>query len=129
MLYEQVVHDLQCALDALGRNDIEQRTRQIDHALAVVGQLHGTLNFESGGEVAVNLERYYNLLRATLFEAQIRGSGKIIQDQITNLLSLREAWIDVEKAALAGAAPALAALRATREQESSAETVASNWNA
>jgi len=65
LLYEQIVQDLQRALNALERNDIEQRSREMDRALAIVGQLQATLDLDHGGEVAKNLEHFYTLLRAT----------------------------------------------------------------
>jgi|SRR5438552_17985654 len=48
LLYEQIVQDLQCALNALERNDIEQRSREMDRALAIVGQLQATLDLDHG---------------------------------------------------------------------------------
>lgn len=83
MLYEQLVHDLQRALAAMERNDIEARVREIDHALIVIGQLQGTLDHEQGPEVARNLDRFYDVLRASLLEAHIKVSAPILRKQIS----------------------------------------------
>ena len=96
-LYQQAIEDLRRAVSALERGDIEARTRGINHALLVIGQLQGSLDMERGGVVATNLERFYNTLRAGLVEAQIKQSAKILQQLISQLVLLHEAWLEVER--------------------------------
>lgn len=97
LLYEQVVRDLQLALRAIQANQIEDRTNAINHALVVISHLQGSLNFELGGNVAPTLDRYYNMLRRKLLEAQFQTSKEILNEQITLLLDLRDAWIEVDR--------------------------------
>ena len=112
LLYRQLIKDLQSALQAMQTNQVERRTSEIDHALVVLAQLQGTLNKEKGGDVAANLNRFYDLLRASLVQAQCNANGRILQDQIANLLTLHEAWIEVAQSQItseqqpAGAGPA-----------------------
>jgi flagellar protein FliS len=98
LLYDQLIQDLGRAIRAMERSDVETRTREINHAVCVVGFLQSKLNMAAGGEVARNLDTFYNSLRSRLLEAQIRVSKAILTQQITDLLSLREAWVEVEKA-------------------------------
>lgn len=97
-LYEQAIQDLTRAAAAMKLGEIEVRTRAINHALTVLGHLQGTLNRERGGEVARDLDRFYNCMRAQLMEAQFLMSSEILQQQISHLLSLRDAWIQVDYA-------------------------------
>lgn len=97
LLYEQLVKDLRRALAAIEHRDVEARTFEINHALAVVGQLQAFLDMDLGGEVAANLDRFYNLVQRALWAAQVNGSTEILQQQIANILSVREAWVEVEK--------------------------------
>jgi flagellar protein FliS len=97
MLYEQAIQDLQRAMVAIHDKDIERRTREIDHAMRVLGQLQGTLDKERGGEVARNLQRFYELACNSLLIAQIQISPEIVRKQIVDLLELHEAWIQVER--------------------------------
>jgi len=100
LLYEQLVKDIQRAMAAMVHDDIETRANEIDHALVVVGKLQSTLDMEHGGEVARNLERFYQTLRGSLIEAQARLSPELLRAQVAHLLTLREAWIEVEQASL-----------------------------
>ncbi len=98
LLYEQIVQDLRRAVKAIEDNQIEVRTNAINHAMVVVGHLQGNLNFEAGGDVARNLERFYTMLRGKLVEAQFKVSKEILNEQIVFLLDLHDAWIEVDRA-------------------------------
>jgi flagellar protein FliS len=99
LLYEQAIQDLRRALIALEKGDIEQRTREINHAIVIIGQLQATLDMERGGEVAKNLERFYDLLRGSMVAAQVNQSARILRQQISDLVLLHGAWLEVERAA------------------------------
>jgi flagellar protein FliS len=97
LLYEQAIHDLAGALSALNNGDIELRTQKTSHALLVIGQLQACLDLDRGGEVAHNLNRFYDLMRKGLLEAQVKSSAVILKEHIDLLLSVRSAWIELER--------------------------------
>lgn len=96
VLYEQLMKDLRGALAALQCGQIEQRSHEIDHALIVIGLLQGTLDMQQGGEVARNLDTFYNLLRLSLLVTDPAVAPEVFGKQIANLLVLREAWAQAE---------------------------------
>lgn len=100
-LYEQAIEDLRRAVIALEKGDIEGRTRGINHALMVIGQLQGSLDMQRGGEVARNLNRFYNVARTSLAEAQLKQSERILERQVSELVLIYEAWLEVERATMA----------------------------
>jgi flagellar protein FliS len=102
-LYEQAIEDLRRAVLALEKGDVAARTREINHALKVIGQLQGSLDMERGGEVAKNLVSFYGALRAGLNEAQARQSSRILEQQISQLATVHEAWLEVERVTAPGA--------------------------
>jgi len=121
LLYEQLIKDLQRAQTAIEKKDTEARSREIGHALLVVGQLQGTINHERGGEVAGNLDRFYFLLRADLMEAQFKVAPYLLQKHMRSLIDLREAWLQVEreeKTAAPAAPPVQSPARDTFEKSS-----------
>jgi len=126
VLYEQMVRDLAQAEAAIAARDIERRTTAINHALQILAQLQGRLDFANGGEVARNLDRFYHQARARLEEAHFQASAEIIREQISLLLTLRDAWAEVEQqqsgAGQAGATTGNA-------PPSPAERAPSNWRA
>lgn len=120
LLYEQAMENLRRALAAHMHQDIEGRTREINHALLVIGHLQATLDKEQGGKVAENLTRFYEQLRAGLVEAQCKQSAEVLERQISHLMQVYEAWCAVEKSL----APPPAATA-----QSHGESPSSEWNA
>lgn len=127
-LYEQAIEDLRRAVIALEKGDIEARTRGINHALMVIAQLQGSLDMERGGEVAINLARFYGVVRAGLAEAQMKQSGIILEQQVSHLVLVYEAWLEVERATMAPAPKSLTPVRAAPGNPSPEISLA-DWNA
>jgi flagellar protein FliS len=98
LLYEQLVQDLTHALQAIEQNEIELRTKRINHAILVIGHLQSRLDFANGGKVAQDLDHFYNVLRQNLVQVQFHPSQAELSQQITDLLAVREAWTEVERA-------------------------------
>ena len=85
------------AVQAVEQNDIERRTKLINHAILVIGHLQSPLDFENGGKVARDLDHFYNVLRQNLVQVQLHPSKAGICQLITDLLAVREGWIEVER--------------------------------
>ena len=98
-----MIEDLRQAVNAIKHNQIELRTNKINHAISVIGYLQSSLNKKAGGKVALNLEHFYEQLRGNLTKAQFSVSQRILSQQITDLLAVREAWSEVERAETAAA--------------------------
>jgi len=123
-LYEQAIEDVRRAIVATEKGQIEARTQAINHALKVIGHLEGTIDMERGGEVAANLFRFYAAIRKGLVEAQVRQSSRILQQQVSQLALVHEAWLEVERAATP-----LSSLPSSIPGAASAETPHTDWNA
>jgi len=125
LLYEQMIEDLRQAVNAIQQNNVELRTNKINHAIFVIGYLQSSLNKEAGGQVALNLERFYDQLRENIVKAQFCVSRAILSQQITDLLTLREAWSEVERAEAAVPNSKLAPL--TADEASSTPRRLTDW--
>lgn len=92
MLYDAALRSLNEAVRAVENNDIERRIAVLNHALSVIGELQGALDFQRGGDVAQRLSHFYNVARGKILEASIKVSRDILQQLIAQFTSLREAW-------------------------------------
>jgi flagellar protein FliS len=97
LLYGTIVASLLRAQEAVKQNNIEKRVNEINHVLKVIAQLQGTLDHQRGGEVAAQLDRFYNVMRARVLEASIKASKEIIGELVQHFTSLKEAWQEVER--------------------------------
>jgi flagellar biosynthetic protein FliS len=98
LLYEQIIRDLTHAAQAFEQNGIELRTKYINHAILVIGHLQSPLDFPNGGKVAKDLDHFYNALRQNLVQVQFFPSKTGLRQLITDVLAVRESWIEVERA-------------------------------
>jgi len=97
-LYEKIIDDLLQVSEAIENNNIQARSNRIKHAILILGHLESSLDFEKGGKVARDLETLYKTLRNRLLYVQFRPSKPGITQLITDLLAVRDAWIQVERA-------------------------------
>jgi flagellar secretion chaperone FliS len=97
-LYEQMIEDLRQVASAIERNEIMLRTQRIKHALLVIGHLQSSLDFAKGGKVAEDLDNFYDTLRTNVVWVQFHPSKRGVTQVITDLLAVRAAWIEVERA-------------------------------
>lgn len=97
LLYGGAVTALMRAIAAIEANNIEKRVAELNKVLAILGELQGTLDFEKGGAVAKQLEKYYIVLRSQVMEASIKNSKSILEDLVKNMTGIKEAWQQVER--------------------------------
>jgi flagellar secretion chaperone FliS len=96
-LYDAILRDLHRAAAAMGDGQIEARVNASNHALMIVGELQGVLDYERGGEVAEHLNNFYNVTRVMITVGSITSSAKKIREVIAMFTRLRSAWSQVER--------------------------------
>lgn len=96
LLYEQIIQDVNRAAEAVSARNFEAVASEVSHATGVIGYLQATLQREKGAAVALNLSKFYTMLREKLMEAQVRCSREILDRLRENMIEVREAWLKVE---------------------------------
>jgi len=96
VLYDMAIESLAHALREIDAGNIEGRTEDLNHALAVIGELQRSLDMEAGGDVAERLMDMYDVVRGKILEANIKASKDTIERLAGVLSSVREAWQVVE---------------------------------
>lgn len=92
ILYEEIIHSMRKAERAVHSGNIEERTRSLNHALAVVGHLQGILDFEKGGQVARDLSAFYDAARSKILDANMKNDGAAIEWIVTQCSVIKQAW-------------------------------------
>src|SRR5208337_5621980 len=96
-LFDAAIEDMRRALSAIQASDVEERANAVRHAMLILQQLQGTLDFERGGQVAKQFEQFYNLIRAKLLESQLRNSPELMGQQIQFMSEVRDCWVEAKK--------------------------------
>ncbi len=130
ILYDAAIEDMRRALTAMKKGEIEARTAAVQHALIILQQLQGTLDFERGGSSARQFEQFYNLVRAKLLEAQLRSSPELMQQQTRFMSEVRDCWLQAKRMLQPRqGSGAVIAPAAAGNAEANDRMSASEWNA
>lgn len=108
LMFEGALRFLSQAEAGLGEENVEQFSRFLGRAQAVIAELLHTLDHEAGGEIARDLERVYRFLLDHLLEANVRKSSGHVARARRILGIIAGAYREV----LAGGLPAVGELRA-----------------
>ncbi len=97
MLYDGAIAALRRAITAIEAHDIEKKCAHLNRALAIIAQLEGSLDFETGGEVAQTLKQLYVHARTSILQANIQDSQDRLAALVEQFSGVREAWEKVER--------------------------------
>ncbi len=97
MLYDGAIRFLGQALPAMRARLYDQQSLHIGKAQAIIAHLRDTLDFQAGGAVAGHLSSLYTSLFDALTDANIHDKPERVEEVITALRELREAWVEVDR--------------------------------
>ncbi len=92
MLFDKAISSLNAAVRAIAANDVQERWRNNNRAIAVISRLQMTLNMELGGEIAENLDRLYGFMLKLLSTVDPNNDPKPAEEVIKLLEPLRDSW-------------------------------------
>ncbi len=96
MVYESTIRSLEKAKLKLSKNNVEEANESLFKAQNAIAELIGALNLEVG-EIATSLHNLYSFMLRKLNDAVIKKQKNPIDEVITLLNSLKEAWEEVVK--------------------------------
>ena len=96
MLYEGAIQHIKRATLAIDKRDLAGKGIAIGKAHDIINELLNTLDFEVGGQVAIDLERLYYFIIEQLVKANVENS----KDPLLNAQKLLETLLDAWKTAV-----------------------------
>lgn len=115
LLYQGAVVQLRRAIGAMeamqaqppSLRNIEIRTSALNRVLAIIGELQRVLDFQRGGDIARNFDRFYRLAQTAIMQAVTSNDAQPLRDLLPQIEKILQAWRSVETrppASSAGAA-------------------------
>jgi flagellar protein FliS len=95
-LFDTILRDFRRAQAALAAGSVERRVFELNHALTVIAHLQSVLNHERGGDAAKHFDRFYDVTRAMILDANVRCTPGSLEKLIDMYTSLRQAWQQIE---------------------------------
>ena len=76
----------------LERGDVARKGETLGRALAIIGELNGSLDIARGGDLAANLHSLYDYVVRRITEANLRNDSSAL-DEVTDLLrEIKSGW-------------------------------------
>ena len=92
LCYETSIRDLKEAQELHENRSMEAAYEKIRHAQTIITELQLNLDYEKGGEIAVNLSRLYNFVIRQLMVINSRKDASAYDHPIRILSELKEGW-------------------------------------
>lgn len=92
MLMEGALDKVATAKGCIERNDLEGKSRHITWAMSIINGLRSSLDMESGGEIAANLDDLYTYISRRLIDASVQNDAQPLAEAIDLLLEIKGAW-------------------------------------
>ena len=95
LLFVGLTDRIAMARAALEKGDREARAIAVTKAQKILFGLRDSLDFEAGGELALNLDSLYDYCLRRLVNAHAREDDQIFADLMELMVSIREAWKEI----------------------------------
>lgn len=92
MLMDGFLARVNSAKGAMARSDMELKSTYISRAIAIVGGLNEAVDFEKGGEIAVNLSHLYAYITTRLLQASCENNQEILDEVASLMREIKGAW-------------------------------------
>ena len=90
-LYDGIIRFMHNAIEAVERNDADQRRAAVKRAMDIVIHLQATLDKEVGGKPAESLSEFYVAMFALMLQGSQANSRTKFEQVIANVRNVREA--------------------------------------
>ncbi len=94
-LYDGIIRFMHNAIEAVERNDADQRRGAVKRAMDIVIHLQATLDKDIGGKPAESLADFYVAMFALMLQGSQASSRIKFEQVIANVRNVRDAWKQV----------------------------------
>jgi flagellar biosynthetic protein FliS len=95
--YEQITRALHNSARAADVQRIEEKTREVNRALSIIGHLQAMLDPKAGPKVAEKLDVFYQTMCVQILQASAKKTGEDLRKVSQYFIPLRDAWRTVER--------------------------------
>ncbi|MBF0214087.1 MAG: flagellar export chaperone FliS [Magnetococcales bacterium] len=116
LLYEGAIRFLERSIEELQGGRLSDHKMSLRRGIAIIAELQNTLNFEKGGDLAIQLFDLYGYMLDRLTQANLRKDAEYIREVIRHLNTLLEGWREAVRQVKSEAIPALPPMEAPQRR-------------
>lgn len=95
MLYDGAIQRVGMARQAIINGEIEARFHAVSKAHAIIQGLQSHLDFNAGGDIAKQLDRYYDYISVRMTMVNLKNDPAICDEIIERLREMRSSWAQI----------------------------------
>jgi flagellar protein FliS len=95
MLFDGLIESLRAAEGQIARGAIEEKSRSLARAGKIVLGLQSSLDFESGGDIARNLDELYGYVTRRLLHVNLHNDLEALKEIYGLMAEIQNAWSTV----------------------------------
>ena len=95
LLYEGAIRFIRQAVTDIEEKNYQGKRVSVDRAMAIVQQLHGSLDMVRGGAIAADLDRLYNYVTSRILEGSANLDTRPLSEAVRILTALNSAWTQI----------------------------------
>lgn len=99
MLMQGALDKMAYAKGCMERKDFAGKSEHLSRTTAILINLRDTIDLKAGGEVADNMFALYDYMVQRLTDANMQNSLQIVDEVISLLSPIRDAWVQIPEAA------------------------------
>lgn len=92
MLMAGALEKITTAKGHMERGEVAQKGGQISWAISIIDGLRASLDLESGGEIAQNLDDLYDYMTRRLARANVENDPVLLDEVISLMKSIKASW-------------------------------------
>ncbi|MCB1774596.1 MAG: flagellar export chaperone FliS [Gammaproteobacteria bacterium] len=92
MLMEGALEKAATAKGCIERKDLEGKSRHLSWAMSIISGLRSSLDLDTGGAIAANLDDLYEYMNRRLIDASTQNQVEPVSEVIDLLLEIKSAW-------------------------------------
>jgi len=92
LLFQKLLGNIATAKGAISQNNFDKKGTELSNAIAIIGVLEGSLDFEKGGEISNNLASLYTFCSEQLLVASTDNNVEKLDEVIQILLPIKAGW-------------------------------------
>ena len=96
MLLDGALTKIRIARRCIEQGDIVGKCENIDWSMEIIGGLRGSLNLQSGGVIAENLDALYEYMCRQLALANVRTDVNLLDEVVSLLAEIKDGWDGIE---------------------------------
>jgi flagellar protein FliS len=95
LLFNGLVKNIYNALHAVKSGNIQVKSKAINKSLDILDELRSRLNFEVGGELALNLDGLYEYMQRRLLEANRDIDADALSEVASLIDEIKGVWVSI----------------------------------